>query len=272
MASLWVSKLPPRAREGWRATATRFIELFGWLLAGMVTLPSLACSIDSRTLYTADDPRLAQDGDPSSSGGRGSGSGGGAIRPPDAVSLPDCSYSGATKPGCETLVDNAGFGSDVEGWEAEPLAIAVAWSPRDAEGSNDSGSIAVLNTMHGKNEGVAPGGGRQCLPAIPGAIYDMAGDVFIPSGQGEGYMTDGLVGSAGLSILFWPNDDCSLQAPSLKSFQTALVSEEDEWQRVEGAAIAPDLAASMSVRVLTVKPFLQFQFEAYFDNVLLQER
>jgi hypothetical protein len=101
----------------------------------------------------------------------------------------------------------------------------------------------------------------------------MAGDLFIPEGQGDGMPGGGpYVGEAGLSILFWPNTNCSDVEPTHGSFQTDLVQKVGVWTHVEGGAIAPDAAKAMSLRVLTIKPFKQFKFQALFDNVLLRQR
>lgn len=211
-------------------------------------------------------------------GSSGGGLGNGYSAGPSEIDLPDCSYSGEVKPGCETMVKNAGFEADTTGWEEEPLSITIGWEQRDASGSDESGSIVVINSMFGKDSGVAEGiaasGGAQCLPAIPGSTYDMAADIFIPEGQGKGFEEGTVyVGRAGLSILFWPNESCANTDRSLvPSYQTELVEEAAVWSRVEGAAEAPDNALSMSVRVLTVKPFEEYNFKALFDNVLLRER
>lgn len=232
------------------------------------------CAVDTRTLHAAGD----QGGSNAGGGAGSSSSSGSSTKPPDAIPLPLCSYSGDTEPGCETIVMNAGFGEGIDGWRPEPLAIDVSWVQEDASGAQDSGSISVQNHMHGRTGGIAAAGGMQCLRTAPGTVYDMAGDIFIPKAQGDGIDEKGsmvqaaYVGQAGLSLLFWPNDSCSDSTPSTVSFQTDLVDEAGEWSHVQGTAKAPDAAKSMSMRVLTIKSFLQFTFEARFDNVLLQER
>jgi hypothetical protein len=249
-------------------------------VASLLVAATAGCAVDDRTLLAAN----ASGGTSSNSGAGSSGLGNGFAAAPAQIDLPVCSYSTSTKvePGCETLVSNAGFSADTSGWAEEPLSITIGWDEGDATGSDSSGSIAVINSMHGRKDGIAASGGTQCLAAVPGKIYDMAADVLIPDGQGSGYVPDDkkmelgeapYVGRAGLSILFWPNDECSNTEQSLlPSFQTDLVEDVDAWSRVEGAAQAPDGAASMSVRVLTVKPFQEYNFKALFDNVLLRER
>jgi hypothetical protein len=249
------------------------------LAVALLVAVTAGCAVDDRTLLAAN-----ASGGSSSSGGGSAGLGNGFSAGPTQIDLPVCSYSSTTdiEPECETLVRNAGFGADTSGWNEEPLSITIGWDAGDATGSDGSGSIAVINSMHGRKDGIAASGGTQCLPAVPGKIYDMAADVLIPDGQGLGYVPDDkkmelgeapYVGRAGLSILFWPNDECSITDQSLlPSFQTNLVEDVDAWWRVEGAAQAPDGAVSMSVRVLTVKPFQEYNFKALFDNILLRER
>jgi hypothetical protein len=232
-----------------------------------------ACALDVRTLSSGEggSSGVGAEGGTMSFGNRsGSGS-----APP--VDVPVCSYPTAD-PGCSSIIDNAGFLDGIEPWRAEPLAIAARWSQDDANGARDSGSITVVNTMHGSNVGIAPGAAMQCLPAAPGEVFGMAADIFIPEGQGDGLeATDKLPGppflsQAGLGLLFWPTADCSATAATQGSFQTNLVEEAGVWHHVEGSAVAPLTAGSVSVRTLTVKPFRQFAFEARFDNVLLQRK
>jgi hypothetical protein len=176
------------------------------------------------------------------------------------------------------MIDNAGFIGGIEPWTAEPLAITARWSKDDADGSDESGSIAVINTMHGSNSGFAPGGAMQCLTASPGEVFGMAADIFIPEEQGDGLPAMGelpgppFASQAGLGLLFWSTADCSLASATQGSFQTNLVEEAGKWHHVEGSAVAPSSAVAVSVRALTIKPFRQFAFEAHFDNVLLQRK
>lgn len=256
-------RLRDEQRPRVRAWAASSVAAVCYALLGAT---AQGCALDDRTLQ------------PVSGSGAGADSGNGGapvgLEEPPAVELPVCTYArNQVEPGCETMVSNAGFETNIDGWLAEPLAITVGWDRSDATGDEASGSIAVVNSMHGRNDGFAPGGGRQCLPAEPGTVYDMAGDVFIPDGQGAGFGEGPFIGRAGLSILFWPNADCSNKDRSLNpSYQTNLVEGVEAWTRVSGSAVAPDGAASMSMRVLTIKPFYEYSFKALFDNVLLRKR
>ena len=230
----------------------------------------VGCALDTRDLQTTASAHAGS----SNSAGSSSTIGSGSNKPPEPAELPICTYDdGQVQPGCETLAANAGFTKDTDGWEPEAYSIAIKWDSGDASHDPSSGSISVTNSMLGTVEGLAPGGGTQCLPATQGQIYDMAGDVFIPKGQGAGVMNSGpYVGEAGLSVLFWPDENCSDTTPTKANFQTNLVRDTEAWTHVEGGAVAPDGTKAMSVRVLTVKAFKQFSFKALFDNVLLKPR
>src|SRR5882672_7345570 len=85
----------------------------------VMLLVCVSCSVDDRTLSTLSagstggvasmvDPLL---------GGTGGAAG--------EAALPRCLYAGSTvASGCETLVANPGFTSNVAGWVAEPLGIS----------------------------------------------------------------------------------------------------------------------------------------------------
>jgi hypothetical protein len=263
MALLWDGCPHLLDQLGSVARATSALALLGacCTLAG--------CALDTRTLEAANASGSSGAGGTSSSGS------GSASKPPPPIDLPICEYPGGAsiQPGCDTIAENAGFTQDITGWDPEAYSIKIDWEAGDAKAAPDSGSIAVTNTMFGTSDGLAPGAGTQCIPATPGATYDMAGDVFIPEGQGDGMAGGGpYVGEAGLSILFWANPDCSDVEPTHGSFQSDLVLTTGAWIHVEGGAVAPDVAKAMSLRVLTIKPFKQFKFKALFDNVLLRER
>jgi len=268
MASLWVSRLACHVQSGERA---RFRAVQGPLVCALTLAACVTgCALDTRKLHEAE--MNGAGGGAGGSSNTSSGSHGGPKAPPP-IDLPVCSYSDGVMAGCESIVPNAGFRHGIEGWQAEPLAISVDWDARDADGSKDSGSISVTNSMDGKTDGLAPGGGMQCLPAAAGDIFDMAGDVYIPDGQSDGAAgAPSYIGEAGLSILFWPTSDCSETSPTKANFQTKLVEDPGSWTHVQGAALAPDSTAAMSVRVLTIKPFKQVIFRALFDNLLLKKR
>jgi hypothetical protein len=231
-----------------------------------------ACALDTRTLETTPSQMNGSGGD--GDGGAPPGPTYNAPDPPN-VDVPVCSYSeGGVSNDCESLAKNPGFTNDAEGWLEEPYSIKLAWDEADASGNGGSGSLLVINTMPGYTDGIAPGGGMQCLKARPGATYLMAADVFIPEGQGASAIEgEGpFQGQAGLSLLFWKGDDCKDTMPTLANAQSNLIKDPGKWQHVEGVAIAPEGIGSLSIRVLTIKSFKELRFQARFDNVLLQSQ
>jgi len=236
-----------------------------------VLLQGSACGIDDRTLT----------GDGVSGAANGGGSGGAAGNFPlgaagdDTQVVPRCFYLGSTvETGCETLVKNAGFGSNVASWSAEPLGISEGWLHADAMEDPDSGSIVIMNLNYKEDAeaatGTNGGGARQCVPVTAGQIYDLAADVFIPSGQGAGFQGVQYTSVATLSAFYYDDGACSGRSTS--NFTSTPVDKTDEWVHVEGSSTAPKESHSMAVRLATLKPFRQIMFEAHFDNVFVKER
>jgi len=238
-----------------------------------------ACGVDERTLSTAAGS-MTGSGASSLDAGAGagaapdSGSGGGAAA---SVALPICVYEGDVSPECETLVKNAGFASGIVSWTAEAATLSD-WLNSDAAGSDQSGSLRVVNFLHGETDGVAPGASVQCVAARAGRVYAVAGDVFIADGQGAGIEQgkgDGLtappyVGKAGFSLYFFRKSDCS--EDSIGNADSGLIDQVGVWVHTEGSGKAPEQTRSMLVRLNTMMPFREFKFEARFDNILVRER
>jgi hypothetical protein len=192
----------------------------------------------------------------------------------DQPALPRCVYLGTSvESGCETLVKNAGFSSNVASWTAEPVGITEGWLDADANDARNSGSLIVMNlnykvepeAANGTNGGAA----RQCVPITAGTLYELAADVFIPMSQGAGFQGATYISVATLSVFYYEGTDCS--GRTLSNFTSAPVDKTDEWVHVEGHTTAPKESNSMAVRLATFKPFRQIMFEAHFDNVLVRE-
>jgi len=230
----------------------------------------LGCSIDERTLTQAagsnSEPGAGTAGQSAGNGSVNVGAGG---TTPEPVDLPVCVYDGSIEPECRTLVDNAGFETDTTGWTAEDGSYGT-WDAANASGSETTGSIALLNLLHGEAAGVAPGAARQCLPATANTIYDFAGDIFITEGQGEGIKGEVYEGQAGLSMFFFSKPDCV--GASVSNVDSELVTDTKEWLHVAGSGISHKTAQSVMVRLNTLKAMRQFAFKASFDNVFVRER
>lgn len=235
------------------------LAAFGALGAFLV-----GCSVDDRALVAG-----------AGAGGGSAGTGAeldsgvaAAAGQPALDPLPVCDYSGAVAEGCETLVSNPGFATDIAGWAPEMPSISLAWSAMDAAASAASGSLTVVNTLAGAADGTADRGAAQCLPTTPGQAYGFAADMFIPDGQGAGIDGGTFEANAALSIIFYPLAGCT--GYSASSAISDLAMEAGVWGRHEGHAVAPEEAKSMLVRLDTLKNFQQGKFEADFDNVLIK--
>jgi hypothetical protein len=225
------------------------------------------CALDTRELQLETSSFAGS----ASTGGGGSGGGGGIGQPLglDAPPPPACVYAGTEVPaGCETLVSNPGFDqeSGVEGWPGANLRIQTEWRKQDATGVLHSGSMAVDNTLAADSNGDTINGAFQCVPAVAGAVYDVAADVFIPSGQEA-------AGRAGISVLFYKTADCNASLTGTDmSFTTTLVDAVARWQPVAGRFVVPDGMSSMEITLVSGKPFRPLSFTALFDNVLVQKK
>jgi hypothetical protein len=229
------------------------------------------CSLDERTLLATG----AIAGSSASGGERSGvdpapGGGGGAA---GEAPLPRCFYTGSSAPpGCETLVKNPGFDANVAGWTAEDVGLTEGWLNVDANGDQGSGSLVVTNLNFKSDDsakgGTAGGGARQCISVISGVTYDLAADIFIPSGQGMGFQGD-YTSVAALSVFFYPDTACAMQTEG--NFTSDAVQDSNKWLHMEGSTTAPKDAQSMAVRLATLKPFRQYTFEAHFDNVFVRE-
>jgi hypothetical protein len=231
------------------------------------------CGVDDRTLRA---------GAASGAGSGLAGSNGtaddpaaGASGASDELVLPRCFYLGsAVESGCETLVENAGFGSNAASWAAEPVGISEGWLKADAINDPTSGSLIVMNLNYKADKeaenGTNGGGARQCVPVSAGQIYDLAADVFIPMGQGAGFEDVQYTSVATLSVFYYGAPNC-VEA-TLSNFTSTPVDKTGEWVHIEGSTLAPKESQSMAVRLATLKPFRQIMFEAHFDNVFVRER
>jgi len=248
------------------------------LVGGALVCAVLAsCAVDDRALLTRSS--LGESG--GANGGSGNSPGLGSSGDSqwseagsDEPLLVPCVYSGDTiSAGCETLVKNPGFTSNVASWTAEPSGISEGWNEADAEDDHHSGSLAVLNLNYNITDsaklGINGGAARQCVPVTAGNVYDLAADIFVPMGQGAGF-EGSYTSAANLSVFYY--EDASCEGRTLSNFTSTPVTQTDTWVHVTGSTTAPKESQSMVVRLATLKPFRQVQFEARFDNVFVRER
>lgn len=236
-----------------------------------LALCTSACGVDDRALYEGLGPNGGNGSGGSSGTGSSAADGGdeGMVAP-----LPVCVYgAGTVADGCATLVQNPGFASNVASWVAEPVGMTEGWLAVDAKGDSKSGSIVITNLNYKTDaeaaNGTNGGAARQCLPVNAGKVYELAADIFVPSGQGMGFDGD-YTSDAELSLFFYDSADCTGQTAS--NYTSTQITQAGEWVHVEGSTPAPKESGSMAVRLSTQKPFRQVSFEARFDNVLVRER
>lgn len=176
---------------------------------------------------------------------------------PDAGSCADRNHDGT--PDCDaSLVANATFDHDTTSWQTEP-DVTTEWTVDDARGSSSSGSMIVRNSSQGAPGGWSFGGATQCITATRGATYDLRADTFIPAEQA--------VGGAGLSVWFFPTENCAGTAASGDKFDAAPTDKVGVWFTVGETTTAPTSARSMLVRLVALKPLDTAEFDALFDRV-----
>jgi len=225
-------------------------------------LAAASCAVDSREL------RVRGNAGAGSSAGMITLTGDSGDDSNAAPPLPICDYSAGVADGCESLVANPGFSQDTDGWRPEDATVTMSWRADDAAENSDSGSLSVVNSLYGTSAGFASRAAAQCLPTEPGKTYAFALDVFIPKGQGEGLEGSDYLGSSGLSVIFYTSKHCD--EFTLDSKSSDLLQDAGVWAHREGRAVAPKSAQSMSIRLVALKQFQQFKFEAQFDNVLVK--
>lgn len=244
-------------------------SLYRWVGVSACLLGApLSCALDVRDLA----PRVTSAGAagvagpaPSVQAGAGGAAGSAVVVPP----LPDdCDFSTGVPDGCETVVDNPGFDTGTPPWVAEVGQVTLSWNQSDALESKGSGSLSVINSMAGTADGVASRGAVQCLATTPGQVYGLAADLFIPGGQGDGADGETFVANAGLGMIFYDTANCN--GMTVGSATSDLLDETGKWSHREGKAIAPQGAASVAMRLLALKNFRQYRFEARFDNILVK--
>jgi hypothetical protein len=227
-----------------------------------------ACGVDERELKLMGG---SSGGTQSSTAGSGNGSAGGGSGPTglDAPPPAVCNYApSGVDEGCETLVENPGFAKDtgVDGWPGANVLIHTQWEKFDATGIEGSGAMAVDNLFWADEDGQTLNGALQCVPAEPGAVYDVLADVLIPKQKDEG--------RAGITVFFYGTPDCNATnvVGTDQSFTTDLVDEVGAWQPVGGRFVVPSGKYSMEVTLLAAKSFRAGSFTAVFDNVLVQKK
>lgn len=161
----------------------------------------------------------------------------------------------------ETLVTNAVFATDVDGWNVGSTPL-LKWSDQNRAADTPSGSALLsFETDPVDMDGLAESAAAQCLPISGGTKLVLRANAYIKPEQGEGL--------AGLGVWFYEQGDCS--GPALTPF-VVVRAETDTWLTLSGSSDAPANAASMVVRLTVGKPQRQKAFEVVFDNVLVRAK
>ena len=158
----------------------------------------------------------------------------------------------------ETLVDNATFEYDTDGWDFE-TGVGLGWNVADACGRSDSGAVSVSNQFAGLAGANAQNGARQCLDVATNHIYAVWVNALPSSGS-----------FGGLGLAFYASTDCS--GTPIKQFNSTLVEPNGAWQVTSISGAAPDDSHSVAVRLFmgAPAPLAAGVFaNVYFDNILL---
>jgi len=158
----------------------------------------------------------------------------------------------------ETLVDNATFEYDTNGWDFE-TGVGLGWNVADACARSDSGAVSVSNQFAGLAGANALGGARQCLDVAANHIYAAWANA-LPSSRSFG----------GLGLAFYTSTDCS--GTPTKQFNSTLVEPNGSWQVTSISGAAPEDSHSVAVRLFMGAPAaleVGVFANVYFDNILL---
>lgn len=158
----------------------------------------------------------------------------------------------------ETVITNAAFDTDASGWTSE-TNVSLEWVANDAGGVSDSGSLGVSNTLEVTQDGSLMVGAHQCQPVNGATVYDFRTQISVPD---EAPDTSG-----GFQITLFDGPKCTgntLDTRSSESF-----TQGSAWKVAELTYLTPTVAKSVSLRLVSIKPFVQPPVTVLFDNVLM---
>jgi len=160
----------------------------------------------------------------------------------------------------ETLVENASFDANLNGWHEEMNALAN-WEHDDALDHDASGSATITNrTVYEDREGQVMRGLWQCIPSSAGTAYRMLTQVRITGAEGQGW--------GGLNLWFYDGADCT---GTVVTASTPLLGTTTDWSLTETRTEAPENTHSMLVRLVVNKSYSAPAVAIDFDNVLIRE-
>ena len=158
--------------------------------------------------------------------------------------------------GTSATIVNPTFDTNTAGWYPE-FGVTVSRSTTDANGSAQSGSLLVTNTVSGDTDGLYMGGARQCVSVNPSIQYKTSVKLMLTGTTGGG--------SAGFSLQFFPSSDC--QGSATSTLFSSQPSTRNAWQNVSLNSLAPDGSHSMLLRLVGVKAYRDPSLGVLFDDV-----
>lgn len=160
----------------------------------------------------------------------------------------------------ETLVQNASFDVNLNGWHEESNALG-SWEHEDALDHDASGSATITNrTFYEDREGQVMRGLWQCVPASAATSYRLLTQVRISGEAGQVW--------GGLSVSFYDAPDCT---GNVVTASTPMLGTTTDWSMTEARAEAATNTQSMLVRLVVNKPYSAPAVTVDFDNVLIRE-
>jgi hypothetical protein len=158
----------------------------------------------------------------------------------------------------DTLTVNSDFNRDWAGWRATGNA-AVRWVKLDVQGSGMSGSIAVKAIEQGDFDGNSEAAASQCIAAVPGSTYAYEVWTFIAHGQPYG--------QSQLEVWFHDQPQCAALVSDNGAYALNSLDVTDHWNLLRGSLHIPQTVHSMSLRLVSRKPYRNDPMEVLFDAV-----
>jgi hypothetical protein len=154
------------------------------------------------------------------------------------------------------LLVNPTFDANVGGWAPTGNLSWISHTTENADGAHPAGS-ALVGSFEGFQDVIA-----QCVPVTGGAIYTVAGDIFVRPGT----VFTGMV-FAKVGLQFYSSPSCS--GGPLTSITSEAVDTASVWSRRTFTLNAPAAATSAAFHLIVTVQEIQY---AQFDNLILARR
>jgi hypothetical protein len=163
----------------------------------------------------------------------------------DTDGVADCSV---------TLLENAEFAENVEGWEPQADA-ELTWDGMNALEDSRSGS-AMLTAEADRASA------EQCVKLQGRKLVIVYANAFVED--------ETELGQAELQVSFFENEGCDGEPTAY--FETPASTSTNRWVTVQAGAISPAGMASLSVALVRLRKEAPEQIRVYFDNVMLKSK